>query len=650
MTSSLSIGNDRPDLTLDRWLTHYACQTPEAISILAPGRSPLTYGQLYERVREIGKTLHQMGLGKGDRIAIAMPNSPEMAVIFLGVAIFATSAPLNPNYQLSEFEFYLNDLNAKALVLLAGMESPSREIAKKLQIPILEIVPELEAPAGIFQFIGTNAIAPSQGLPHPSAQPDDIALVLHTSGTTARPKLVPLTQANLCASANNIKTSLQLTQTDRCLNVMPLFHIHGLIGILVSSLTAGGSVVCTSGFDGDRFWDWLKAFSPNWYSAVPTIHQSILDRIPSTFNDAKPHSLRFIRSSSAALPPQVMQALETRLNVPVIEAYGMTEAAHQMASNPLPPARRYPGSVGKAAGPEVAIMDELGNLLPQGKIGEVVIRGNNVISGYENNSEANAKAFTNGWFRTGDRGYLDANGYLYLQGRLKEIINRGGEKIAPQEVDHVLMELSGIRQAVTFSVPHPTLGEDVASAVVLQSDVRISPAEIRSFLFDRIADFKVPSQVIIVDEIPKGATGKLQRIGLSEKLKDKLQSDRILPRTAIEEKILNIFTEVLNLENIGICDNFFALGGDSLTGTQVASRLNVQFGINLLNVEIFRKPTIAELAEAIEQLKEKKVNSVSPSEIVPISRFGSNVERSQSFEITIYGEVDTIVEYEEGEI
>lgn len=629
MTSLLSVRNNRPDLTLDQWLTHYACQTPDAIAILAPGRSPLTYGQLYDWVREIGKTLHQMGLGKGDRIAISMPNSPEMAVIFLGVAIFATSAPLNPNYQLSEFEFYLNDLNAKALVLLAGMESPSREIAKKLQIPILEIVPELEAPAGIFQFIGINAIAPSQGLPHPSAQPDDIALVLHTSGTTARPKLVPLTQANLCASANNIKTSLQLTQSDRCLNVMPLFHIHGLIGVLVSSLTAGGSVICPPGFEGDRFWDWLEAFSPTWYSAVPTIHQSILDRIPSTFDNTKLQSLRFIRSSSAALPPQVMEALETRLNVPVIEAYGMTEAAHQMASNPLPPARRQPGSVGKAAGPEVAIMDELGNLVPQGTIGEVVIRGNNVISGYENNSEANAKAFTNGWFRTGDRGYFDANCYLYLQGRLKEIINRGGEKIAPQEVDNVLMELSGVRQAVTFAVPHPTLGEDVASAVVLKSAARISPVEIRRFLFDRIADFKVPSQVIIVEEIPKGATGKLQRIGLFEKLKDRLQTDLILPRTELEEKISNIFTEVLKLENIGICDNFFALGGDSLTGTQVASRMNAQFRINLVNVEIFRKPTIAELAEAIEQLKDQQVDRLSLPAIVPISLEFRRTSRSQ---------------------
>lgn len=620
MTSLLSVRHDRPDLTLDRWLAHYASQTPDAIAILAPGRSPLTYGQLYDRLREIGKTLNEMGLGKGDRLALVMPNSPEMAVLFLGAAIYATSAPLNPTYQLPEFDFYLNDLKARALILLAGIDSPARTIAQKLEIPILEIVPDLEAPAGSFHFIKTPEMESSLTLHFPSSQPDDIALVLHTSGTTARPKLVPLSQANLCASASHIKTSLQLTPSDRYLNVMPLFHIHGLIGGLVSSLSAGGSVVCPPGFERDRFWDWLDEFSPTWYSAVPTIHQSILDRIPPNFDHKNKQSLRFIRSSSAALPPQVMQALETRFNVPVIEAYGMTEAAHQMASNPLPPARRQPGSVGTAAGPEIAIMDELGNLLPQGTIGEIVIRGNNVISGYENNLEANAKAFTNGWFRTGDRGYLDENGYLYLQGRLKEIINRGGEKIAPQEVDNVLMELSGVRQAVTFAVSHPTLGEDVASAVVLQSDVRLSPAEIRNLLFDRMADFKVPSQVILVDEIPKGATGKLQRIGLAEKLKPLLQADKIQPHTELEKKIFAIFTEVLNQDTIGIGDNFFALGGDSLTGTQVASRLNAQFSLNLPNTEIFRKPTIAELAEAIEQLKDQKVNRLSPPAIVPISR------------------------------
>lgn len=620
MTSLLTVRNDRLYLTIDRWLAYYASQTPDDVAILAPGRVPLSYGQLYAQIQTIGQTLNAMGFGKGDRMAIVMPNSPEMAVTFLSVAIFATSAPLNPNYQLPEFDFYLSDLNAKALIVLAGMDSPARTIAKNRKIPILEIIPQLEASAGLFQLVGESAIDPSRIPVNPTAQPDDIALVLHTSGTTARPKLVPLTQANLCASASNIKTSLQLTASDRCLNVMPLFHIHGLIGGLVSSLTAGGSIVCPPGFDRERFWDWLEAFSPTWYSAVPTIHQSILDRIPSTFDNTKLQSLRFIRSSSAALPPKVMQALETQFNIPVIEAYGMTEAAHQMASNPLPPAQRQPGSVGIAAGPEVAIMDELGNLLPQETIGEVVIRGNNVISGYENNSEANAKAFTNGWFRTGDRGYLDANGYLYLQGRLKEIINRGGEKIAPQEIDNVLMELSGIRQAVTFAVPHPTLGEDVASAVILQTGVELLPSEIRRFLFDRIAAFKVPSQVILVDEIPKGATGKLQRIGLAEKLKPLLQADKIQPHTELEKKILAIFTEVLNQDTIGIGDNFFALGGDSLTGTQVASRLNAQFSINLPNTEIFRKPTIAELAEAIEQLKDQKIDRLSPPAIVPVSR------------------------------
>ncbi len=328
---------------------------------------------------------------------------------------------------------------------------------------------------------------------------------------------MPLTQANVAKSADNIATTLEFTAADRGLNVMPLFHIHGLIAGLLAPLSRGGSVYCTPGFNALKFFAAMEDSKPSWYTAVPTMHQAILTRAGHNKDVIARHPLRFIRSSSSSLPPQVITELEATFHAPVIEAYGMTEAAHQMASNPLHGVRK-PGSVGIAAGPEVAIMDEAGNLLGAEKIGEIVIRGENVTAGYENNPRANAEAFTKGWFRTGDQGVIDAGGYVSLTGRLKEIINRGGEKISPREVDEALMDHPAILQVVTFAVPHDKLGEDVAAAVVLREGENATEQELRAFLSERIAAFKTPRKILFLTEIPKGATGKLQRIGLAEKL------------------------------------------------------------------------------------------------------------------------------------
>jgi acyl-CoA synthetase (AMP-forming)/AMP-acid ligase II len=350
-------------------------------------------------------------------------------------------------------------------------------------------------------------------------------MVLHTSGTTSRPKIVPLSQKNLCASAGHIASSLTLGTDDRNLNIMPMFHIHGLIAALLAPLSAGAHVSLTPGFNALKFFAWLDEVKPNWYTAVPTMHQAILSRAKRNQASVERSNLRFIRSSSASLPPQVMLALEDTFGCPVIEAYGMTEAAHQMAANPLPPMTRKPGTVGVAAGPEVSIMDQAGRFVPQGGEGEIVIRGPNVTAGYENNPKANAESFPadpddegGQWFRTGDQGIVDQDGYLRITGRIKEIINRGGEKISPREVDEILLDHDAVAQVVTFAMPHDKLGEDVAAAIVLDDGAEVSEAEIKDYAAGRLADFKVPRKIVFLDEIPKGATGKLQRIGLAEKL------------------------------------------------------------------------------------------------------------------------------------
>jgi acyl-CoA synthetase (AMP-forming)/AMP-acid ligase II len=353
---------------------------------------------------------------------------------------------------------------------------------------------------------------PEGGVDAGEARPDDIALVLHTSGTTARPKEVPLRQRNLCASARNVAATLRLSEADRALN------IHGLVAGLRASISVGASVVGAPGFDPRRVREWIARLRPTWYSAVPTIHMAMRD----VFEDAPPQGgfpFRFVRSSSSALPPPVMTALEALYGVPVIEAYGMTEAAHQIASNPLPPAMRKPGSVGLPAGPEIAVRDGEGRDAAEGVEGEVWIRGDTVSPGYHDNDAANAESYANGWFRTGDLGRFDADGYLFLTGRLKELVNRGGEKIAPAEIDNALLEHPGVAQAVCCAMPHPTLGEEVAAVVVLRPDAGdVTPRDLLAHCASRLAPCKRPRQILIVPELPKGATGKVQRRGLWEAL------------------------------------------------------------------------------------------------------------------------------------
>ena len=329
---------------------------------------------------------------------------------------------------------------------------------------------------------------------------------------------MPLRQRNLTVSARNIGTGLGLTAEDRCLNVMPLFHIHGLVGALLASLGAGGSVACTPGFDAFKFFDWLDELAPTWFTAVPTMHQIVLSRAFRYQEVIARSRLRFVRSSSASLPTVVLEEVDRVFGVPMIEAYGMTEASHQMASNPLPPGVRKPGSVGRGTGIDIAIMADDGRLLGARKRGEVAIRGPTVITEYENNPDATAGAFSDGWFRTGDQGYLDDEGYLFLTGRLKEIINRGGEKVSPLEVDEVLLRHPAVAQAVAFAMPHAKLGEEVAAAVVLTEPGAATEREIHDFAAQHLTDFKVPRTVMFLAEIPKGPTGKVQRIGLAERL------------------------------------------------------------------------------------------------------------------------------------
>ena len=485
-------------------------QNDDLIFLTSEKNEKLSYGEFKIFNEKISRQLAATNIINSDRAAIVLPNGPLMASSFLSISSYMSAAPLNPSYKQEEFEFYLDDLKPKFLLVEPNSKSLAVIAAKNLNIPVFEMKISDNQPLGTFELFDKET-------DYKNPNDYDEALVLHTSGTTSRPKIVPLSNLNIFTSAVNISKSLKLTADDHCLNIMPLFHIHGLIAVLSASAKVGASVCASNGFNALKFLDLAETQNITWYSGVPTMHQAILLRAQKNSDKAKKLNLRFIRSSSASLPPAIFKELNDIFQTPVIEAYGMTEATHQMASNPLPPAIQKPGLVGMPAGPEICIMNDKNEKLPQGEIGEICIKGDNVTNGYENNPEANKQSFVNDWFRTGDEGFFDEDGYLKISGRLKEIINKGGEKISPLEVDNILMDFPPIDQALCFGYKDKMLGEDIAVAIKLKENKSCTEDDIKSYANEKLAKFKIPKKIFIVEDIPKGATGKLQRIGLAKK-------------------------------------------------------------------------------------------------------------------------------------
>ncbi len=470
----------------------------------------VTYDSLRDQVWQMAHALASAGIGRDDAVAIVLPYGLRAIVSFLAAAIAGKAAPLNPGYPYEEFHFFLGDTNAKVLLCPPVGAEFARAAAADRKIPVFGVemtekgeVHILDAPSG------SKATEPSG---------DDIALVLHTSGSTGRPKRVPLRHFNLAVSSANIANTYALSEEDSALCIMPLFHIHGLIGSTMATLLSGGTVVVPSRFNALSFWRTVREQRITWYSGVPTMHQVLLAR--THHKPVEAASLRFIRSCSAPLSAETIHKMEDLFGVPFVEAYGMTEAAHQMTSNPLPPRHRKPGSVGVGTGLRVRIMDKDGKSLENNECGEIAIQGANVFRGYENNPDANARAFVNGWFRTGDQGYLDSDCYLHLTGRIKDIIIRGGENIAPHEIDEILLKHPAVAAAVTFGCSHPTLGEEVAAAVVLHEKHGATESALIKHCRESLAEFKCPKKIYLLDSIPTTATGKIRRKAVAAVLEE----------------------------------------------------------------------------------------------------------------------------------
>ncbi|PWN50811.1 putative PCS60-AMP-binding protein, peroxisomal [Violaceomyces palustris] len=506
---------------------------PSATAIILPSSSPnpyrFTYHQLHNLVLDLQSQIASFGFKPSEVISSSLVNGIEFVLTFLATgAERLVAGPLNPNYSSNEVSFYLQDTQSKLLILPRGAFAnphPAVSAARGLNVEMAEIV--FDPSSCSVSLIRENGSkverSPSSVLRRPLDE--DVALVLHTSGTTGRPKGVPLSHRNLLTTMANIIKTYELTPGDRTYLVMPLFHVHGLLCGLLAPLLSGGSVVIPPKFSASVFWSELGSNGCNWYTAVPTIHQMLL-------NTTKPErlpKLRFIRSCSSALSPSTFHAIEEAFQAPVLEAYAMTEASHQMTSNPLPPLKRKPGTVGFGHGVEVKILDSKGYEVAQGEEGEVAVRGANVTKGYLNNEKANRESFVvgsedgkegpmenRGFFRTGDQGKKDADGYVQLTGRIKELINRSGEKISPLEVDAALLSVRGVGEAVSFGMADELYGEKVGAVVVLKKGFEATgEKEIREQLKGKISHFKIPERIWITEAIPKTATGKIQRKNVS---------------------------------------------------------------------------------------------------------------------------------------
>lgn len=471
----------------------------------------VTYDSLRQQVLAMANALTSLGIRRGDAVAIALPNGLPAIVSFLAASCVGAAAPLNPAYPYEEFLFFLRDTHAHVLLCPAVGAEFVRSAAADCNVPVYSVEMNDQGRVSLHG-------APSGGASTVEPTPEDIALILHTSGSTGRPKRVPLRHFNLAVSSANIANSYALTEEDVSLCIMPLFHVHGLIGSTMATLVSGGTVVVPTKFNALSFWRTVRDHHVTWFSGVPTMHQLLLAR--THHKPAEAASLRFIRSCSAPLSSELIHKIEGLFGVPFVEAYGMTEAAHQMTSNPLPPRHRKAGSVGVGIGLRVSILDKEGHHLGTEQRGEVAIQGANVFSGYDNNPEANARAFTHGWFRTGDEGWLDSDSYLHLSGRIKDIIIRGGENVAPHEVDGVLLRHPAVSAAVTFGLSHPTLGEEVAAAVVLHEAHGATETTLIKHCRESLAEFKCPKKIYLVKSIPTTATGKIRRRAVAAALTD----------------------------------------------------------------------------------------------------------------------------------
>ena len=604
-TTESQISNNKIEITMHSisntipgWIKHWADRQPDASALLSPTGKLLTYSDLYLEILHYVNQLQTAGLNKSDRVALIFPNGIDLAVALLGTASSMTCIPVNPALREPELRSYLELTEATAILVPENGIDMAKRIAGDLRLPVISLSSVDEQCREPGNLLAKLESANSGML----ATENDIAILLPTSGTTSQPKAVIVSHYSVCADAGDIHRWLRLDNQDRVLGLMPLYHVHALIAGLFASMLSGGSFISTPGYTPDGFFEWLNEFQPTWYSAVPTVHQSIVDHASDSKNQSiiQNHRLRFARSAAAPLPIQLLNRIENTFGIPLIETYGMTELRTFITANPLPPNERKPGSVGKRVGHKIGIIGPDGRSLPLGKSGEIVVFTEAIdIRNYVHEESAYTSTHEVNYFQTGDVGKLDHEGFLFITGRIKETIIRGGVNVSPLEIETALMKHPEVVEAVAFPTLHNSLGQDIAAAVLLRKGSVVDAREMREHAFQYLADFKVPSQVVVVDQIPRSPMGKVKRLKMEKLLGTELKPKIIDGQSDTERTLSTIFSEILGISKVGINDNFFALGGDSLQGDRVINRVNHFFNTELTPDVLFRHPTIAELTGEI---------------------------------------------------
>lgn len=565
---------------------------------VATGCPPLTYARFLSHVQSLAAVLRSCGIGRQHRVGVILPNGPELGGLILAVSSCAVCVPLNPNYSAAEVMAILPQLRVETVILPPG--SAHLESCRKLGLAVLEARREAHWPAGIVS-LGREAAHSGEV---EWGRPEDVAIIYHTSGTTARPKVVPITHGNLCQPLSAYSAHYRLTPQDRAMGSTPLFHAFGVTVLLTTTIASGGSVAFPPDYSAAALCSGLEEHRATRLAAVPAMLDSLADHVERNGPSPGGHCLRMIQTGSNALNLATAARLEDFFGVPVLSGYGMSEIGVTLTGHPLPPRPRIMESVGLALFGEVGVMAEDGRLLPTGEQGEIVTRGGGVFSGYEDNEAANAEAFSNGWLHTGDRGYVDAEGYIFITGRFKEMINRGGNKVSPAEVDEALLQLPGVRDAACFPVPHPRLGEDLAAMAVRLPGMHLNAGDVRRLLRERLADYKIPNRIIFVDAIPKNDIGKVQRKALAGLLAEKDAREAaarpfVGPRNAVEAALAEHWQEALGLGQVSVDDDFFALGGDSLQAVILLTEIEVRWGRAMPVSVLMERGTIAGLARLI---------------------------------------------------
>ncbi|MGY4174137.1 AMP-binding protein [Bradyrhizobium sp. USDA 4529] len=593
-------GESEARLTISQVIGRTASRFPNQPAIVSSAFEPLTYNGLERQLNAIRRRLRLAGFDCNTRIGVLMPNGPEAVLAIVAVACCSVAVPLDPRLSQPEIEQRLDMLNLSALVVLQGSAPEARQAAARRTLAVIEA-----APVGQGQ-LGLEIAVQVAGSPAIDAEPDprSPAFILQTSGTTAQPKLIPFSHDNMLAAAERLQAWFSLTSRDRCLSVSPPYYSHGLKVTVFTPLLTGGSIAIPANSAVVALDEWFDVLRPTWYSAGPTLHTTVLDKAQSLENAQPAHTLRFAMSGGAPLARAVQDGLQHALGVPVLEHYGSSEAA-QIAANQLPPGPNRPGTCGRPWPDTVAIVGEDGLPLAAGERGEIWIRGPTVTSGYLDAPELNQAAFTKGWFRTGDIGSLDEDGFLSLHGRLSELINRGGEKVSPAEIEAALLRHSAIAEAAAFAISHPRLGEDVAVAIIPQRGAQASAAELRLFLQRELASFKIPRRILTLDHLPKGVTGKVQRRRLRELVDRPRGHQATTPAPVangpldLEAELLTLWRRLLKNEAVTVDDDFFASGGDSLLAMEMLIEVERLVGYPVPETIMFGAETVRQFAARV---------------------------------------------------